>query len=165
MQRGPDRVRTGVRRGPRRGRGRACARAKPDRAGLHRAPQPRRGFAGTYDEAWRSERWPGLPEDFDYRFHNSAPTSLQNRGYFCGDETLRLEGLTAQANAEYRLPGITVFGIATNARGEGGAIHLRLDTIAINTDDSTIRLFWRGALPADADVDLLTLISRPLEGP
>ncbi|MCB1043965.1 MAG: DUF2169 domain-containing protein [Acidobacteria bacterium] len=37
---------------------------------------PRANYAGTYDETWRSERCPLLPEDFDDRFYHAAVPQL-----------------------------------------------------------------------------------------
>src|SRR5690606_31440841 len=34
--------------------------------------QPRANLAGTFDDAWRRQRFPLLPVDFDPRFHNAA---------------------------------------------------------------------------------------------
>src|SRR5205823_5975392 len=39
--------------------------------------QPRSDFAGTYDQAWKNDRYPLLPLDFDSRFLNSAPADQQ----------------------------------------------------------------------------------------
>ncbi len=38
---------------------------------------PRRGFAGTFDDAWKETRMPLLPLDYDPRYENVAHPSLQ----------------------------------------------------------------------------------------
>ena len=40
---------------------------------------PRAAFAGTYDEEWKSSRWPLLPRDLDPRHFQSAPADQQSR--------------------------------------------------------------------------------------
>ena len=42
-----------------------------------RAWLPRRTLAGTFDVAWKRERWPLAPRDFDPAFHQSAPRDQQ----------------------------------------------------------------------------------------
>jgi hypothetical protein len=44
--------------------------------------QPRIKFAGTYDERWRAERFPFLPEDFDPQYFQSAPLDQQVSYWF-----------------------------------------------------------------------------------
>jgi hypothetical protein len=44
---------------------------------------PRRGYAGTFDDAWLRSRMPLMPADFDVRHHNVAHPALEqarNRG-------------------------------------------------------------------------------------
>lgn len=38
---------------------------------------PRLQLAGTYDEKWKAERWPCLPNDFDFGYWNCAPRDQQ----------------------------------------------------------------------------------------
>lgn len=48
-------------------------------AAVGRGWQPRIGFGGTYDQRWREQRCPFLPEDFDSRYFQSAPADQQLR--------------------------------------------------------------------------------------
>jgi hypothetical protein len=66
---------------------------------------PRRGWAGTYDEAWQKERFPLLPENFDPRFLNAAPLDQQLDGYQPG-ELVRLGFLGVAARDEFALPAL-----------------------------------------------------------
>ncbi len=45
--------------------------------GVGRAWLPRRPLAGTFDLAWKRERWPLAPRDFELGFHQSAPVDQQ----------------------------------------------------------------------------------------
>ena len=47
--------------------------------------QPRLACAGTYDERWKSTRWPYLPLDFDFQFYNAAPNDQSFAGFAKGD--------------------------------------------------------------------------------
>jgi hypothetical protein len=44
---------------------------------LNKAWAPRLALAGTYDDAWLSQRHPYLPKDFDFAFWNGAPVDQQ----------------------------------------------------------------------------------------
>jgi len=43
--------------------------------------QPRSNYVGTYDEKWKTQRAPYLPEDFDKRFFNMAHDDLVYPGF------------------------------------------------------------------------------------
>lgn len=54
----------------------------------------RRRFAGTYDSSWRETRQPRLPQDFDYRFYQSAHPGLILAGYLRPGALVALARLT-----------------------------------------------------------------------
>ncbi len=45
-------------------------------------------FAGTYDDKWKDERFPFLPQDFDEQYFLSAPVDLSD------EEVLRINHVT-----------------------------------------------------------------------
>jgi uncharacterized protein YjbI with pentapeptide repeats len=49
--------------------------------------------AGTYDQKWQRERFPGLAEDIDRTFFNAAPEDQQIEGFFKGDEPFEIKGM------------------------------------------------------------------------
>ncbi|MEM9453384.1 MAG: DUF2169 domain-containing protein [Myxococcota bacterium] len=107
---------------------------------------PRRKFAGTYDMAWKETIWPRLPEDFDERFNNSAPLSLQRDAPFKGDEEVRLTGIYPEGEIACELSGIAV--ILSLALCDGVyCIVPRLDTISFDLDNRTISQIWRARIP------------------
>jgi hypothetical protein len=53
---------------------------------------PRRQHGGTYDEYWQQEVFPFLPDDFDERFHQTAPLD-QQMPYPKGGESVTLTSL------------------------------------------------------------------------
>jgi uncharacterized protein YjbI with pentapeptide repeats len=53
----------------------------------------RLGLAGTYDDRWLHEHFPGLAEDVDWRFFGTAPADQRAAQFFQGDETFRFEGM------------------------------------------------------------------------
>lgn len=74
---------------------------------LGAAWQPRASKTGTYDAAWRAERWPWYPADFDWGHWNCAPEDQQIEGYLKGDEPIAFKNLhPAHPLFRSRLPGI-----------------------------------------------------------
>jgi len=57
------------------------------------APQRLR-HAGTYDQHWLRHRAPLKPEDFNPLFHCDAPDDQRLGGYFNGDESFAVSGMT-----------------------------------------------------------------------
>jgi uncharacterized protein YjbI with pentapeptide repeats len=49
--------------------------------------------AGTFDEKWLNERFPGLAEDLDWTYYNTVPADQQIDGFFTGDEVFEIEGM------------------------------------------------------------------------
>ena len=82
---------------------------KPDPAGF--APidltWPQRfDKAGTYDQKWQRERFPGLAEDIDWTFFNAAPEDQHIEGFFKGDEPFEITGMHPEkALIQANLPG------------------------------------------------------------
>ncbi|MBL9197826.1 DUF2169 domain-containing protein [Xanthomonas fragariae] len=118
---------------------------------LPRWCQPRLQYAGTYDERWQSERYPLLPEDFDARFHQSAPPDLICPGFLTGSEAIAMMGLLPEGPVGMRLPGETMLAAVTGASGKKQAGSLVLDTVVIDVDARQVSLVWRGTFErADA---------------
>jgi uncharacterized protein YjbI with pentapeptide repeats len=64
-------------------------------------------FAGTYDDRWLKEDFPGFARDIDWRFFNLAPEDQQFAGALAGDEEYAIENMhPEQRLLQGRLPGI-----------------------------------------------------------
>jgi len=107
---------------------------------------PRIGFAGIYDGAWRRERAPLLPLDFDVRFFCAAPPELHYAEPLVGGEPVQIVGATAGAPLSFRLPVCRL--VATVAYGQE---YLRptfsLERVQFEPDQARMCLLWRAALP------------------
>ena len=69
--------------------------------------RPRARFAGTHDNAWLEQDFPGFARDIDWRFFNLAPSDQQFPRPLTGDEAYGFENLhPEQPLIEGRLPGI-----------------------------------------------------------
>jgi len=116
----------------------------------HRAWQPRATFAGTFDDAWRVERSPMLPENFDFRYYNGAHPDLQAKGYLRGDEPVELTHLTPKSPLQFNLPGVfPTCSLQRKGQEALESVPLNLDTVYIEPDERRLCIVWRGRSPID----------------
>lgn len=110
--------------------------------------QPRVAFAGTYDEAWRNDRQPLLPADFDDRFYQCAPQDQQTPSFLRGGEPVVLYHLTPGGELRFSLPKLFL-GFVTQFSDRSREVHQdrRLHTVIIDTDGPRVSLVWHTALP------------------
>jgi hypothetical protein len=106
--------------------------------------QPRIGYAGTYDERWKQERFPFLPDDFDDRYFQSAPTDQQLPSLE-GGEPVRCTNTNPGGLFEFTVPKLHIplvfrFG-NREVTGEP-----RLDTVVIEPDERRVQLVWRASV-------------------
>ena len=104
--------------------------------------EPRRGFAGTYDEAWEKSRAPFLPDDFDPRFLNSAHPDLAFDRFLEGGEAVRAEGVTGGRPLEFSLP-VCVFDIEVAIADRTARPPANLETVLIEPDANRLSLTFR----------------------
>ncbi len=108
---------------------------------------PRLQRAGTYDEAWKKERWPKLPLDFDFTYWNCAHPDLIAPGLLRGDEEILLAGLDPAGERRYRLPGHRVFVLLERSPGEAESRRMYLDTLVLDLERNKAILLYRIVLP------------------
>jgi len=108
--------------------------------------EPRISYAGTYDDAWREERMPLLPRDFDRRFFNAASSGLVAPGYLRGDEEVVIDNASPRGRLAFALPGVQAIVCRAYTRVRDASFPLELDTLIIDTDESTVTLWYRGHL-------------------
>jgi hypothetical protein len=105
----------------------------------------RRKYAGTYDDAWRKERCPLLPDDFDERFHLAASPGLSTSAPLVGGEPVELAGCTRGGKLAFKLPRVTL-DVRATLDGEPEPVPMQLATVTVDTDAMELRLLWRGSL-------------------
>jgi len=124
------------------------ARDRPRPAGFgFVAPSwgPRLAFAGTYDDAWKSRRFPLLPEDFDPRFYNAGHPELVSKQFFRGGEAIRVLNASRGGSLAFYLPAVTVrvdFYINGTVKQEV----CNLNTVLIEPDEARLQLTWRASV-------------------
>jgi hypothetical protein len=109
---------------------------------------PRRSYAGTYDAAWEKNRSPFLPDDFDPRYCQVAPSGLATSTHLQGGETVDLRGLTSDGGLRFALPLVRVQAIYRLDRGDQ-TVPAVLDTVLIEPDVNRLVMVWRAAFQCD----------------
>jgi len=110
--------------------------------------QPRRAFAGTYDEAWETQRAPYLPLDFDSRFLNMAHENLIYPGYLKGGEEVAITNMHAAGNLQFNLPHIK---LASQVKLQDTVENpqFKLETLLLEPNQLQLSMVWRAALQCD----------------
>ncbi len=106
---------------------------------------PRKEYAGTYDQAWKNERMPLWPKDFDIRYHQSAPTDQISPKPLRGAEWVILENLTPELSCSFRLPQVFIT-IDTQIKDTWIRQNIQLDRVIIEPDDQKLIMVWRSSL-------------------
>jgi hypothetical protein len=107
--------------------------------------QPRAALAGTFDEAWKKDRSPLLPKDFNRKHLNAASAGLVAPGYLRGDEPVVAVGVVPEGRLSFALPGIATPTVSVVlADGAPQTVPMALDTIIIEPDDRRVMMIWRG---------------------
>jgi len=110
--------------------------------------EPRRTYAGTYDEAWQKQRAPYLPSDFDTRFFQLAPPDQVAPGYLRGGEPAEILGATPSGSLRFQLPAYHV-QITCRLNNREQLRPADLDTVLVEPDESRLVMVWRAAFPCD----------------
>ena len=123
---------------------------------------PRRELCGTADEAWKENRWPMLPEDFDADYFNGAPYDLIHPGFFNGDEEVNLRGMDASGDIMFRLPEYKIDLFVADIDDYRIHVAMNLDTVHIDVPQRLAYLVWRGTfLKQEALAHVETRMSGP----
>lgn len=108
--------------------------------------EPRRGYRGTFDEAWRRTRAPLFPEDMDGRFWNAA--ELTSARPLVGGELLLLVNLSASGTLESVLPRVPV-----RVRLDQREVRPALDLVVLEPDDDRVTLTFRASVDVTGRLD------------
>jgi hypothetical protein len=116
---------------------------------------PRLDRAGTYDEAWRRDRFPLPPADFDPRFYNSAHPDLVSKQFFMGGEPVQVTNVSPDGPLRFRVPEVEVTVVFYI---DGASVEKRcdLDTVVIEPDQRRLMLTWRAHAPCHRKIKYVT---------
>lgn len=124
--------------------------------------EPRRSYAGTYDEDWQQHRAPYLPEDFDPLFFQQALPDQVSSEYLQGGEPVEILGATPSGSLRFQLPEHLV-RVTYHLNNEQLIPPVNLDTVLIEPDESRLVLMWRTTLPCDKKLHDIREIEATLE--
>jgi len=110
--------------------------------------EPRKSYAGTYDEDWQKHRMPYLPKDFDPQFFQLASPDLVVPGYLKGGEEVQIIGAAPSGQLRFRLPQYQL-QVTYQLDNKNHVRSPNLDTVIIEPDESRVSLLWRTVLPCD----------------
>ena len=110
--------------------------------------EPRRSYAGTYDEAWQQGRCPYLPLDLDPRFFEVAPPGQVAQGYLQGGEPVEIENASPSGRLGFNLPRQR-FRVTYTIEGEDLDRVPNLDTLTLEPDENRFTMVWRTVVPCD----------------
>ena len=118
---------------------------------------PRRQKAGTYNQAWKENRWPRLPLDFDFGYWNAAPEDQQIE-YPHGGEEVIIAGMT-QGGRPIRctLPEPELHAVLRMEIGPIVALPMRLDTLVFDLKAMTLSCVYRIHIGAQFGARVLEL--------
>ncbi|WP_118184455.1 DUF2169 family type VI secretion system accessory protein [Paraburkholderia phosphatilytica] len=121
-----------------------------------RAWAPRLMAAGTYDEAWRADRWPHLPLDFDFGYWNGAPAD-QQIAWPDNGISFELANLAAPAHTcvgflRARLPEHRALVALRFESGAIAPVPMRADTVFIDAEEMLVLVTWRAVFPVQPTV-------------
>lgn len=107
---------------------------------------PRAGFAGTYDERWRKERCPLLPDDFDERYFNAASPGLLAPRNLAGGEPVALANASTSGDLRFEVPRRRIH-VALHLRAQVVEQRATIDTLCIEPDERRATVTWKVTAP------------------
>jgi hypothetical protein len=131
-------------------------------APISRYWRSRRGGISTADRRLVESPSPQIPDAFDWGYYQAAPRS-QQLTYLHGDEWLVLDGFHQdRLRIQSRLPKVRglarLMPIDDTGADRGDAIAMVADTWAIDADEQTCTITWRGAISFSPDRDPAQLL-------
>ncbi|CAN7396381.1 DUF2169 family type VI secretion system accessory protein [Acidovorax sp. LjRoot117] len=133
---------------------------------------PRAPLAGTYDDVWRTTRWPRLPHDFDPLYFQSAAQDQWLTELVSG-QPVALLNMTAASSLfgselRFNLPALDYFAAVHPRRGKSTRLQLRPDTLILEPDAGRFSIIARTQYPLNEGLHELKAVVfgdpvRPLE--
>lgn len=102
---------------------------------------PRAGFAGTFDQAWQTERAPYLPLDFDKKFLNAAHPDLICDGFLLGGERVTITHMHPGGVLDFELPSVRM--IARITASSEDSVGFNLETVVVEPEQLCLSMVWK----------------------
>ncbi len=109
---------------------------------------PRRLYAGTYDQRWKDECFPLLPDDFDERYFQCAPEDQQIDYPVGGEEVVLHNMMPGRAEVNFKLPRLDNLPVKVlTSDYEVHSLPVVVDTLYFEPDEKRFSVVWRASLP------------------
>ena len=105
-------------------------------------------LAGRFDEDWRRNRAPAMPQDYDARFLCSAPRDQWPDTHLAGGEPVHLRGFTGDRDWQFRLPQ-ALFRVEARLGVDVVALPVHLARVDLWPSDDLMSMLWLGTLACD----------------
>jgi hypothetical protein len=125
--------------------------------------EPRKSFAGTYNEKWQKEQAPYLPEDFQSNYFNAAHPDLAGPGYLHGGEPVTITNMSPDGAMRFTLPTCE-FDVMVQIEDRTETPPMNLETVLIEPDEKRFSLLWRGFVECDKKPLKVSQITVDLKG-
>ena len=113
----------------------------------------RRALGGTFDERWKRERRPLVPDDFDDAFWQSAPPD--QRTTLRGGEQVELTGVSRHGHLRFALPRLEL-AFRSTIKGKAVEHESSLHTVIFEPDHDRVVLVHASAFPCHHTIQSLT---------
>ncbi len=113
--------------------------------------KPRAQYAGTYDHKWEENRAPYLPEDFNQRFLQVAPSDQIYPGVIRGGEPVEIEGMHPKGKIQFVVPSVSM-ACRVEVKDREVDIPFITETLLIQPNDLKVSLVWKASFVGDKDV-------------
>ena len=113
---------------------------------------PRRELAGTYDEAWKKNRFPLWAQNYDRRYAHAAPVDQQVPGFLRGGELMTLVNLSRYGTLSFKLPRVYPF-FQTYFRRDEVEHRGQLCTVIVEPDVPRVVMAWQSSLICNRNAD------------
>lgn len=114
---------------------------------IGRSWQPRLSLAGTYDENWKENTFPLLPNDFNEEFFQCAPKD-QQIPFPVGGEAVTLINMHPTRNrVAFVLPDLDLPMVLLTQQRSQHKLEPKVDCLTIDADQQQFTVVWRAHFP------------------
>jgi len=122
--------------------------------GIGRVWEGRAHLAGTYDERWRTERFPFLPDDFNPEYLQFAPRDQWLPHLNGGETVVMMNLMEGREHVSFNLPQQQRIMVRFMLRGQQAQTEQQatLDTLVLEPDQNQFSLVWRAVMPLESGI-------------
>ncbi|MBU2896135.1 DUF2169 family type VI secretion system accessory protein [Vibrio hepatarius] len=111
-------------------------------------------YGGTFDAHWEEHRRPLLPQDFNPKFYQSAPSDQQCDGFLVGGERLMMSGFNHDEVISFRFP-VEKYLASASFSEENLCLPMQIHTVFVDTESMSLTLSYSASFPCQGKEHLL----------